>query len=179
MTGITLAVCNYTMSAYLRSAFIILVVLVMNCTSVASVTAPTSTPLLFYVYIKKNPCAILWNSMQINFPLIDRSVSLCLTIITFFMLKHIKNCRSRGSRNVSLTSSRMVLTASEWINSKSPRCNKVCRGLYISSWFWLLFEVQLLEEWEIMVVSGSPASFRELSESKLRLCLCFVFCSVP
>ena len=41
----------------------------------------------------------MWcNSMQINVSLIDRSVSLCLIIITFFMLKHIKNCRSQGSR---------------------------------------------------------------------------------
>lgn len=131
-SSLTLALCNYTVSAELRPAVIISVVLVIRCTNVASITAP----FLFRFYIsKKNLCAIWCNSMQINFPLIDRSASLCLIIITFFMLKHIKNCRSQGSRNVSLTSSRMVLTASELINTDSPRCNKVCRGLLTSSSF--------------------------------------------
>jgi hypothetical protein len=122
LSSLTLAVCNYTVSAQLRPAIITSVVLVMKCTSVAAVSAPASPPLLFCVYIKKkNLCAICRNSMQINVSLIDRSVSLCLVVITFFMLKHIKNCRSQGSRNVSLTSSRMVLTASELINTNSPR----------------------------------------------------------
>jgi hypothetical protein len=139
-SSLTLALCSYTVSAQLRPVVITLVVVVTKHTSVASVTAPTPPSLLFCVYVKKNLCAIWCNSMQIYVRLIDRSVSLCLIIIIpFFMLKHIKNCRSQGPRNVSLTSSRMVLTASELINTISPRCNKVCRGLYKSSWFWFLF----------------------------------------
>jgi hypothetical protein len=91
LSSLTLALCNYTVSAQLRPAGSTLVVVVTKCAIVVSVTAPTSPPLLFCFYIaKRNLCAIWRNTMQINFPLVDRSVSLCSIIITFFMLKQKK-----------------------------------------------------------------------------------------
>jgi hypothetical protein len=91
LSSLKLAVCKYTVSAQLIPEGSTLVVVVMKCTTVVSMTTSTSPPLLCCVYIaERNLCAMQLNIMQIEFSLVDRSVSLCSIIITFFMLKQKK-----------------------------------------------------------------------------------------